>query len=857
MTASEAPLELRDYFIPAVIQQMKNAIAAAGGNEVFFLAKTDRKLVAQRVEVKARGNAEAVPAVTATARLSDVVIHNHPDGCLYPSRADLLIAAEIANRGIGFYIVDNRVENIYVVVHPFKKEEEHPLEMKECAGYLLPGGPVSHKLTDFEYRDEQLQMMEQVVTAFNDDLTAMIEAGTGTGKSMAYLIPAMKWALQNDERIVVSTNTINLQEQLIQKDIPLLNKLNKLNCNVILVKGRYNYLCLRKLKFAMEEEFLLASPEERGEFEAIAAWARKTTDGSLSDLSFYPRREVWERLGAEADQCARLHCPHYMNCFFYRARRAASEAHILVVNHHLLLSDIAVRSRTDSYERQAVLPRFHRIIIDEAQHLEDVATDYFGFHLSRYGFFKALLRLQNNKDPSRGLFPFISARLRKTGELHGVAGDALRFIETELLPERHKLELDVDMGFDRLTGGVKEIADRTGAEGAKFQLRVTPVINATPFWQETLLGVARECAGSVIHFSEQLKELLRMLRKLTPLEKEGLESALIELSSICNRLLYHAECLTLFAEGQEGYCRWLELKKRRSKEWLALCSAPLDIAENMNHTIYQRFGTVILTSATLTVNGRFTYFNARLGLDNVPKERRVSLALPSPFNFLQQAFVAIPTGITEPDNPGYEAMLAQLIESALRITGGRTLILFTSYRLLKRVSGELEPVLQELGIQALKQGTDHRSALLRRFRTVRSAVLFATDSFWEGIDVRGEALQCVIITRLPFRVPTEPIQQARVEAITGAGGDPFMEYSLPQAVIKFRQGFGRLIRHRDDFGAVLILDGRAHTRRYGRIFLKSLPETTLHRLPPERLFTTMKQFFEKQGVNTSGTGLSP
>lgn len=846
------PIEVNEYIAQPVIPEIRKAIEDAGGNEVFFIGETDEKLIVTGVRVLARGDAESVPAVTRAASIGNVVIHNHPDGVVHPSKADLAVAADLADMGVGFYVIDNNIEKIYPVVEPTHGKELCRLDIQKLADYILPGGPVSRVLKDYEYRDEQLQMMDRVCRAFNEDRLAVIEAGTGTGKSLAYLIPAIAWSLANDERVVISTNTINLQEQLAGKDIPLLRRIGGLKCRAVLVKGRHNYLCLRKLASVEEEGQLLLDGTGRREIDTIRVWAKTTRDGSLADLGFIPKKDNWERVRAEADQCTRLHCPLYDDCFFYRARRQASAANLLIVNHHLLMADLAVRRRTGSYERPAVLPRFHRIIIDEAHRIEDVATDYFGFQISKFGIFKALRRLQATRKKGRGLLPFLKAKLtREAGESDARrVADIVRLIDKELIPARHELEKTIDAAMERIAD---EMRGCYGGGGGKrgLTLRIVPDVSASRFWSETLCPTLRELRKVVEPFAERIKELVGLLNGLSVAAKKQTDSPRIELGSMHLRLCYHLECLAFFVGEEEGYCRWLELRKGRRGEILRFCSAPLDVSEGMREAVYRRFGTVVMTSATLTVGGGFDYVSSRLGLEELHEGKLDKAVFPSSFDFTTQAFVGTPTGIAPPDGSGYEAMLEENVREAVAISRGRAFVLFTSYRLLDRIYNRLKGPLEEMGLEPLAQGSDTRTSLINRFRRSDNAVLFATDSFWEGVDVKGKALQCVILTRLPFRVPDEPIQQARVEAIEEAGGDPFMGYSVPQAVIKFRQGFGRLIRHRDDVGAVLILDVRVTTRRYGRLFINSLPDVSLHRLPPRRMLEEMKLFFER--VRKSGT----
>ena len=389
---------------PAVAVSLATAIREAGGNEVFFLGRTSPELIVNAVEVLARGSKEAVPAILSGCRFGDVVIHNHPSGRLHPSKADLNIASQLGSLGVGFFIVDNPVSHIYRVVEPFAPRTEVALEMAAIAGILGPGGAVANALPDFEERPEQLRMAFHVAEAFNHGKLAVIEAGTGTGKSLAYLVPALLWAKQNEERVVVSTNTINLQEQLIRKDLPFLQRASSLDFRAVLVKGRNNYLCLRRAETAKSEPGLFDS-EEVAHLGALLEWAKSTKDGGKDELTFLPPEGVWEEICCEADQCGRASCPHYSRCFFHKARRQAAQADLLVVNHALLLADLALRQETDNYGAAAVLPPFARVILDEAHHLEDVATRYFSTQVTRFAFARVLNRLRHPRKAEKGLIP--------------------------------------------------------------------------------------------------------------------------------------------------------------------------------------------------------------------------------------------------------------------------------------------------------------------------------------------------------------------------------------------------------------------------------------------------------------------
>lgn len=826
--------------------QLQAAIVEASGNEVFAIGHTDADCRVVEVDVLARGSRQAVPAVVQNCRYGDIVIHNHPSGNLSPSEPDIEIASGIANLGVGFYIVDNSVDNIYAVVEPFPPQDETQLDPARIDAILGTNGQVAQQLKGYEDRPEQLRMAFCVAEAFNRGQLAVIEAGTGTGKSLAYLVPALLWALNNGERVVVSTNTINLQQQLISKDLPLLHRATGLEFRAVLVKGRSNYLCHRRSAEAGREPGLFASSEE-SELQQILQWAEATSDGSRDDLGFNPTPSVWEEVCCEADQCSRVRCRDYARCFFHKARRQAAQANLLVVNHALLLSDLALRQQTDNYNATAVLPPFGRVVIDEAHHLEDVATNYFSGQVTRFAFARTLNRLRHPRQPDKGLLPRFLSQLAK--ELPDSCDELYRgiYARVETLQELRQKLLDeaveaLDLVGQRLAAELKqEVRD-----GFDIRHRLKPDFLETGCWDE-IVGLVKPLLKQSSGLARKLDGLLMQCAELPDELADRLSSPLVDLAGIARRLDGIATDLSLFLGAATENCIWIEVAKGRigrSRGLITrLCSAPLEIGKALNEALYGRFRTVVMTSATLSVAGRFDYFCDRAGLNLAEASRLQSMVLASPFDYANQALVAVPTDIPEPGQPGFAEAVAALTEKALLLAGGRSFALFTSYQLLHNTYEQLAPILEAHQISSFRQGSENRHNLLKRFAEDETSVLFGTDSFWEGVDVPGRSLEQVIITRLPFRVPTEPVLQARAEALEARGQDPFMKYTVPQAVIRFKQGFGRLIRNRSDRGVVLILDSRVVRRGYGRTFLRSLPEARTLCLPAAKLLPQIASFF--------------
>ncbi|HKL24733.1 MAG TPA: helicase C-terminal domain-containing protein [Desulfuromonadales bacterium] len=837
---------MNEYLSPAVQAVLRDAILDAGGNEVFCLGRTDDRQCVREVEVLARGNRHAAPAILQVCRHGDVVIHNHPGGGIEPSGQDLLIAGQLGALGVGFYIVDNQVKRLYRVVEAFAPPSRIHLAPAEIAAYFTPDGPIDQALAGYEERPEQLRMALAVAECFNQDAVALIEAGTGTGKSLAYLVPAVLRALAAKERVVISTNTINLQDQLIRKDIPFLQRASGLEFTAELVKGRSNYLCRRRLGAALAEPGLF-DQEQTGELASIHSWAEQTGEGSREDLSFVPRDALWSEVCAEADQCSRARCDFFQSCFFHQARRRAAHADLLVVNHALLLADLNLRKTTDNYSTVAVLPPFSRLIIDEAHHLEEIATRYFSAQVTRFVFARVLNRLRPPRRPERGLLARLINQLGR--ELPDSSDLVYRSLnqQAEALATASMTLLERAVAdLEQAGTNLAESLGRKISAREEIRQRLIETVSASPAWQETAKNL-RALARTTAEFAADLESLLKELKKLPDEIEQKIGSTVTDLGGIFSRLALLSETLFACTAKDPDRCNWFEISHGRIGGGEGIITrfytAPLDVSALLRETLVDRMQSVVMTSATLTVAGRFDFLRRRTGLTEMTERRLHELLLESPFDFDRQALLAIPTDIPEPGRPGFAEAIGPLTERALLAADGRSFVLFTAYSLLRRIHAELEPALTARGFRVLRQGETTRHRLLEQFSSDPTSILFATDSFWEGVDVPGRSLEQVIIARLPFRVPTEPVLEARAEAIQQQGGDPFMEYTVPLAVIRFRQGFGRLIRNRTDRGVVLILDNRVIRRGYGRLFLRSLPEVPVVRLPGCELPGAIRDFF--------------
>lgn len=847
-------------------------IDEAGGNEVFFLGRLDEEGLVRDVEILARGNAKAVPANALSAREGDVVIHNHPGGILVPSDADLSIASNLGSQGIGFYIVDNSCERVYVVVEPRKAEElPEPIDPEEVASVFAPDGPLNAAHPNYEERPAQGRMAMDVANILESASVGVLEAGTGTGKSLAYLVPAALWALKQNRRVAIATRTINLQEQILKQDLPVLEETLGIPVKAVLVKGRGNYCCLRKRDMLDGEGGnILLDFDDLGEVQQLMTWSRATADGSLSDLPFVPTDANWSLIKAESDSCTRARCTHFSSCFFYRARLEAASAQLLLANHHLLFADLSLRG--EGHESAAIMPRYDAVIMDEAHNVEDVALSYFDAGVNRRGIMAHLGKLVSRRRAERGLVPFLRQRIK--GQKGLGSGDRDRLLETidKLGKKTAETRRDLDSLFDDLGDAfyiwlegesterrTQNTERRTGYAANSLKGDDTSPGSGYARWRiplekrndvqwhgiEELIDEIATLIGSTL---APLRKLNSSLRDMVEAGFDDLDHMWSDLAAVFSRLDGCVQFLKRVLVGEDMLeVFWVEVRSLSSGRQVSLHLTPLDVSPILEHTLFSQVGPVVMTSATLTVAGNFQFFDGQLGLDKLEERELFHAVYPSPFDLGNQMRLTALDGIPDPGKPGFMDGLSRSVRELVLASGGGALVLFTSYRALDRVYEDCLELLENHGVKVLKQGEAQRSALLDAFRADPDSVLFATDSFWEGVDVVGSSLRLVILARLPFPVPTDPVTEARGQAMVQQGRDPFFEDSVPRAVIRLRQGVGRLIRHRYDRGYAVICDGRIIRRSYGRAFLSSLGEVQPDRMLLEPLTREVEAFlFQKK-----------
>lgn len=796
-------MDVKKRFSSQVIAAMKKDVEEASGNEVFWSCLINEEGLIIEAKVGSRGNSDSVIVNSSLARKGHVLVHNHPNGVLFPSEADQNIAFNASDTSLGFYIVNNEISDVYVVVEPVKAEKKEPIDESFASSFISEGGKLSQLSNHYEQRTSQIELVKNITRAFNESKTGVFEAGTGVGKSFAYLIPSILWASKNKERVVISTGTINLQQQLFEKDIPMAKKILSSDIKAILLKGRQNYVCLRRLAEAGKERDFFK--EDTEDLDKIADWAKTSSTGSRSDLSFMAADSVWTKVNSESDACLGGRCPFREKCFVMKIRKEASDSNLIVVNHHLLFADIESRMSGAGYEDAAVLPPYKHIVFDEAHGIEDSATSFFSESVNRFKFTKQLsLLLRTYKGSSAGFLVQASA----------VISDSDFLLQAEEDIEKIKSAL---IALDQIS---------LSSMNGDFTCR----INALDY--ERFTGVFKQIEKLSSVSEIFISNVRKALEDLDDDEKEL--PAVWETKTVLRRI-EDMVCLCrnfISWEEHDDKVFWFQLKKIPSKsasedilEFVQFTQTPLDIAPLMNSGVFEPMSSVICTSATLRTGETFDYWKRRIGIAFLEKEKVFEDVFASPFPYNTNVIFAVPNDAPFPDDPSFQSYVEMTVPRLVFASEGRTLVLFTSHDSLKNTYNSAGLKLMEAGFTVLKQGDDDRFRLLERFKNERESVLFATESFWEGVDVPGDSLSQVIIVKLPFSVPNDPVFAARSELIEKKGGSSFMELSVPQAVIKFRQGFGRLIRRCDDKGAVVVLDRRIVEKRYGKLFTKSVPQT--------------------------------
>lgn len=697
------------------------------------------------------------------------------------------------------------------------KNEPVFLDPDAIAGYLEETGPFAAFFERYEQRTAQLNLVRAITACFNRKAMGVFEAGTGVGKSLAYLLPALTWAKANRKRIVISTGTINLQYQLVEKDVPTARKIiplrNPEDTPVLLIKGRQNYLCLRRFSQTLQEADLFT--EYRQELADMQTWIQTTQEGTRSELPFMPTQSLWNKICSESDNCLGQRCAFFDSCFVMKLKKKAEKASVLIVNHHLLCADLASRREGIGYEATAVLPSFSAIIFDEAHTLEQAATSFFSYTFSRFELNRCLTAL---------------SRVKKGRDFGCLSKIAVRSSRADLLPEILNDLTETQLCFSTMEAAAVLFCGTTANLGFP---------QAPPKKVQDLLVRCRSCYAALQKNLQKLSTLFAH----TETAEDAPDDTMREGMLAFHRLQAISETLASFLEWEQhpDFVFWIELLHTANDTLTPYFhKTPIDMAPILRTSVFDPFETVICTSATLTVSSSFSYWLQRMGLQTCSQDALLTGTFDSPFPYGTNVLLNIPTDAPLPDDTQFQAFINEAVAELIAVTCGKTLVLFTSYAALKETYAYVCRQLPDM--EFLQQGDMDRTKLLQQFKTNINSSLFATASFWAGIDVPGESLTHVILVKLPFSVPNDPLFRARADIIEQNGGNSFLQLSVPEAVVQFRQGFGRLMRRQTDRGMVTVLDKRLLVKTYGKIFIESIPTTKRCFASLKKILYTTEQF---------------
>ena len=807
-------MKVAEFINAKTIEKMRLEISESGGNEVFFRGIPDGEGIVSEVEVIARGNSSSVAALLNMMRKNEVIIHNHPSGVLIPSDEDVSISSMYGEVGGASYIVNNAVDDIYVIV-PLK--EFIKIDVDE---YFGENGAIHKNFGKFEVRREQYEMAKFIENSMNENKKLIVEAGTGTGKTIAYLLPTLLYAIENNLKVIVSTNTINLQEQLVNKDIPLLKKIIDEDFNYQIVKGRGNYLCKRKLYNIDVTEKETDTEEEKTEKNIIRNlidWDKNVTrTGDRNELKYEISNSIWEKVNSEVDMCKGVKCPHYSKCHFFKARKNVADATLLIVNHHMFFADLAIRNQTGFYTNYSILPNYDIVVFDEAHNIEDTARNYFTFETSKISFGRLMGNIYNRRvvNSSNG-----GAIVRLMTYLNESLSSE-EYEKVDELKEDAIAELNIfyDKGIDIFDKLIYLFSENNNNREIKIKIDKQKMQGNKAFREVMEINTQfKESYGNLVI---RINKFLNTVSNYNLEDKEGF---LFEFSRYYERLKQYYKKFEFILEGkEEGYVYWANVTTIRPN--VKLYATPFDISDELNDNLFTKMDRMVFTSATLAVDNKFDYYKKSIGLMKENRRKIDERIVKSPFDYEKQMKVYIPEDALDPTNIEFLRDLEEFIEGIIKNTKGHCFLLFTSYSTLNFLYNQLKSRFSQKEYTLIKQNDFPRHEMIEIFKNSKNPILFGTDSFWEGVDVQGEQLKSVIITKLPFKVPNDPVTEAIIENIRKNGQNPFNDYQVPQAVIKFKQGVGRLIRSKTDSGNIIILDNRIIKKMYGKKFLTALPQ---------------------------------
>ena len=802
-------MDIKDRFSKESLQTIKKYLEEQNNKSMIFKATFDEdELIQEPFFLSLYKKKSFEETLTKVAR-NEVVIRTTKPNQLYPSDMELELSEELyTRRNIAYCLLSSDLDDFYFV----QDIDRIFLEDIDIKNYFSKDGILAKEIKAFEYRQEQEEMAQYIQEAINEDKKIIVEAGTGTGKTLAYLIPAIKWAVANKKKVIIATNTINLQEQLLLKDIPLAKSIIKDEFSYVLVKGRNNYVCKRlfnELALGKNIDIETFSIEAREQIEYILKWGNKTKTGDKAELPFEVYPDVWELVQSTTELCLGKKCPYRKECFYMKTRMEKMEADILISNHHVFFADLNVRAETDFDSEYLILPRYDMVIFDEAHNIESVARSYFSVEVSKISFTRLLNRIYQRKN-KRKKEKSALIRVEDTIDEKDLE-DSQQYIDllNTLKEEISILQNIGDEYFDE----IRKIYETNTEAPIKKSL------NNFEMTKSRFLENLREKKDI---FQTKLADFLNLMMLFNNVidEEKDKNPEVINFNNHLKMFKAYIDSFKFINSFEDdNYIYWLDINSKRTN--VVLTATPLNIAQKLSTVLFDNLDRLVFASATIVVNGSFDYFKKSLGLD---EEDCIEAIIKSPFDYNEQMSVYIPSDIQDSENiNAFVSDASRFILNILLKTNGKAFILFTSYTMLNQIYYSISKKLKDKGFEVFLHGDKPRSQLIKEFKEAENPILFGTTSFWEGVDVQGENLSNVIITKLPFLVPTDPVVSAISKKIEENGGNSFTDFQLPEAIIKFKQGVGRLIRKKTDSGNIFILDNRILKKRYGSLFINALP----------------------------------
>ena len=802
-------MDIKDRFSEESLQTIKKYLEEQNNKSMIFKATFDEdELIQEPFFLSLYKKKSFEETLTKVAR-NEVVIRTTKPNQLYPSDMELELSEELyTRRNIAYCLLSSDLDDFYFV----QDIDRIFLEDIDIKNYFSKDGILAKEIKGFEYRQEQEEMAQYIQEAINEDRKIIVEAGTGTGKTLAYLIPAIKWAVVNKKKVIIATNTINLQEQLLLKDIPLAKSIIKDEFSYVLVKGRNNYVCKRlfnELALGKNIDIGTFSIEAREQIEYILKWGNKTKTGDKAELPFEVYPDVWELVQSTTELCLGKKCPYRKECFYMKTRMEKMEADILISNHHVFFADLNVRAETDFDSEYLILPRYDMVIFDEAHNIESVARSYFSVEVSKISFTRLLNRIYQRKNKKKKEKSALIRVEDTVDEKNLEDSEQYIYLLNTLKEEISILQNIGDEYFDE----IRKIYETNTEAPIKKSL------NNFEMTKSRFLENLREKKDI---FQSKLTDFLNLMISFNNVidEEKDKNPEVINFNNHLKMFKAYIDSFKFINSFEDdNYIYWLDINSKRTN--VVLTATPLNIAQKLSTVLFDNLDRLVFASATIVVNGSFDYFKKSLGLD---EEDCIEAIIKSPFDYNEQMSVYIPSDIQDSENiNAFVSDASRFILNILLKTNGKAFILFTSYTMLNQIYYSISKKLKDKGFEVFLHGDKPRSQLIKEFKEAENPILFGTTSFWEGVDVQGENLSNVIITKLPFLVPTDPVVSAISKKIEENGGNSFTDFQLPEAIIKFKQGVGRLIRKKTDSGNIFILDNRILKKRYGSLFINALP----------------------------------